>query len=99
MTIQKKKQTLLLKILLKNIKKKKFKKILLFDIDETLCKTKAKNYSNSRPKNNIIKLVNSLYDKNYYIKIFTGRYMGRCNEDHNLVKKKYYAKTEKQLKN
>ncbi len=77
--------------------KKKFKKIIMFDLDNTLCFTKGKDYYKSKPRKNIIKIVNELYDNNFYIKIFTSRYMGRNNEDYKYVKKKFYLKTKIQL--
>tara|TARA_A100001015_G_scaffold162864_1_gene180990 strand:- start:1441 stop:1773 length:333 start_codon:yes stop_codon:yes gene_type:complete len=70
----------------------------MFDIDNTICITKRSSYSNSVPKTKIIKVINELFKKNYYIKIFTSRYMGRNNDNMPLVKKKYYLKTKKQLK-
>ncbi len=77
--------------------KKKFKKILMFDLDNTLCITKGKNYLKAKPRKNIIKMINELYNYNFYIKIFTSRYMGRNNEDYNLVYKNFYLKTKMQL--
>lgn len=69
----------------------------MFDIDNTICTTKNSNYKKSKPKTKIIKVINELFKKNYYIKIFTSRYMGRNNDNMPLVKKKYYLKTKKQL--
>ncbi len=69
----------------------------MFDIDNTICITKKSNYEKSKPKTDIIKVINKLFKKNYYIKIFTSRYMGRNNDNASLVKKRYYLKTKKQL--
>lgn len=69
----------------------------MFDIDDTICRTINAKYSESKPIKKRIKIVNSLYDEGYYIKIFTARYMGRNKENSSLVKKKYYKKTHKQL--
>ncbi|MDC3068632.1 phosphoheptose isomerase [Candidatus Pelagibacter sp.] len=77
--------------------KKKIKKIIMFDLDNTLCSTKGRNYYKAKPRKKIIKIVNELYNNNFYIKIFTSRYMGRNNEDYKLVKKKFYLKTKMQL--
>lgn len=77
--------------------KKKTKKIIMFDLDNTLCFTNGRSYYKAKPRKNIIKIVNELYNKNFYIKIFTSRYMGRNNEDYELVKKKFYLKTKIQL--
>jgi capsule biosynthesis phosphatase len=74
------------------------KKILIFDIDNTITKTTGKDYKNARPKKKIVSLINSLKKNGHYIKIYTGRYMGRHNNNANLVKKKYYNSVEKQLR-
>tara|TARA_B100001121_G_C18559324_1_gene559505 strand:- start:406 stop:756 length:351 start_codon:yes stop_codon:yes gene_type:complete len=73
------------------------KKIIMFDIDDTICRTFKAKYSEAIPIKKRIKIINKLYDEGYYIKIFTARYMGRNNENSLLVKKKYYKKTYKQL--
>ena len=75
----------------------KKKLIICFDIDNTICKTKGNVYSKSVPYKNKIKFINSLYDKGYYIKIFTSRYMGRNKENIKKVYKQGYEKTIKQL--
>ena len=62
--------------------------IFCFDIDNTICSTKGMNYSTARPKKKVINLINQLYEKGHTIKIFTGRYMGRNNDN---VKKAYKA--------
>jgi FMN phosphatase YigB (HAD superfamily) len=74
------------------------KKIIIFDIDNTLCKTKELNYKKSKPLKSRIKTLNKLYDNGHIIKIFTARYMGKHNGDIPLIKKKYYKKTIDQLK-
>ena len=58
---------------------KKKRKIICFDIDNVICKTKKNNYKLSKPDVTAIKIINNLYDKGFYIKIFTARYMGRFN--------------------
>ena len=73
-------------------------KILCFDIDNVICKTKKKNYKNSKPNKRAIKKINQLYDQGYIIKIFTGRYMGRNNENVSKAKKQGYRMTIDQLK-
>ena len=79
------------------MKKKIFKKILCFDIDGVICKTKSNQYQNSIPIKKTIKLINYLYDENYYIKLFTASYMGRNNENKLLAKKNGLALTKNQL--
>ena len=49
------------------------KKIICFDLDNVLCKTKSNNYKMSKPIKKNINLVNKLFSKGYYIKIFTAR--------------------------
>ena len=73
------------------------KKIIIFDIDNTITKTKKNNYRLAKPIKKRIELINRLYEKGHYIKIFTSRYMGRNKENINLVKKKYHKKTFNQL--
>ncbi|MBD1170198.1 phosphoheptose isomerase [Pelagibacterales bacterium SAG-MED02] len=74
------------------------KKIFCFDLDNVICKTNKSEYKKSIPITKVIDLINLLYDQNYYIKIFTSRYMGRNNDNFNLVKKKYYNETKRYLK-
>lgn len=77
---------------------KKKNKIFIFDIDDTICKTCNKKYSESIPNKSIIKKINLLKKNGHIIKIFSARYMGRNKENYNLVKKKYYIRTFRQLK-
>ena len=74
------------------------KKVFCFDIDNTICETKGKNYKSARPKKEIIKLINQLYEKGHKIKIFTARYMGRNNDNTKIAYKQGYKKTYSQLK-
>ena len=73
-------------------------KILCFDIDNVICRTKEKNYRNSVPNKFVIKKINQLFNRGYIIKIFTGRYMGRNGESIKKAKKQGYKMTSKQLK-
>ncbi len=74
-------------------------KIICFDIDNTICKSKTNNYANSKPIKKKIEFINILYKKGYYIKLFTSRFMGRNNENKTLAKKQGYNFTKKQLNN
>jgi len=76
----------------------KKKIIFCFDLDNTICTTKKNNYLNSKPKKEVIKLINNLYDKGHIIKINTARYMGRNNDNIKLAKKQGFKKTFNQLK-
>ena len=74
------------------------KKILCFDLDNTICTTKGRNYSKSKPKTKVINLINNLYDEGYFIKILTARYMGRTGDNLLKAKKMGYKMTNSQLK-
>ena len=74
------------------------KKTLCFDLDNTICNTKKNNYTKSKPKEDVIKLINSLYDEGYFIKILTARYMGRTNDDFLKANRLGFKKTNSQLK-
>lgn len=73
-------------------------KIFIFDIDNTITKTKGTRYRAAKPIKSKIKIINQLFDKGHIIKIFTSRYMGKHNGNVNFIKKKYYKKTEQQLR-
>ena len=64
------------------------KKIICFDLDNTIFKTYKNHYKSSKPIKKNLNFVNLLYDKGYYIKIFTSRFMGRSNENKKLAEKK-----------
>ena len=73
-------------------------KVICFDLDGVLCKTKNNYYKTSIPLKRNIKLVNFLYDNGFVIKIYTSRFMGRNNEN---IKKAFlqgYKFTKNQLK-
>ena len=70
----------------KIIKIKKRKKTICFDIDNVLCSTKNTKYRSSKPKIQVIRKINQLYNKGYKIIFFTSRFMGRTN---NNTKKAY----------
>tara|TARA_X000000950_G_scaffold289243_2_gene411189 strand:+ start:11116 stop:11475 length:360 start_codon:yes stop_codon:yes gene_type:complete len=74
------------------------KKIFIFDIDNTICLTRKKDYIKSKPFKSVVSRINLLKKNGHYIKIFTARYMGRNNENAEIVKKKYYRKIYNQLK-
>jgi hypothetical protein len=76
------------------------KKILCFDLDNVICITdKYHDYNNSKPNLEVIKFINSLFLKrNYIIKIYTARGMGKFNGNLKKVKTKYEKLTKLQLK-
>lgn len=73
------------------------KRIICFDLDNVICLTKNNNYNKSIPYKKKINFINKLYEKNYYIKIFTSRFMGRNKESIKKAKKQGYNFTKKQL--
>lgn len=77
---------------------KKFKKIICFDLDGVICDTNHNYYNESKPKKDVIKFINKLYLKKYYIKIFTSRHMSRFKGDIKKVYANEYQNTFKQLK-
>ena len=81
-----------------NMKNKKCKKIICFDIDNVICHTKGKDYKNAKPNKISIKKINYLFQKGYMIKLFTGRYMGRNKENRVKAKEQGYKMTFNQLK-
>jgi hypothetical protein len=75
------------------------KKILCFDIDNTICTTLKSNYKSSKPKKKVIKIINKFYDQGHEIKIYTARFMGRNSDNEKKIKKKDKTFTINQLKN
>ena len=74
------------------------KKIICFDIDNVICRTRKNFYKDSKPNKKVISFINDLYTNNFHIKIFTARFMGQCNGNKKKVKYKAYNFTKKQLK-
>jgi len=73
------------------------KKILCFDLDGVICRTKGNNYINSNPIKRNIEAINYLKNKGFIIKIFTARFMGRSNENTRLAFQKGFKLTSNQL--
>jgi len=80
-------------------KKIKYKKIICFDIDGVICKTYKNDYKNAKPIIKSINIINKLYNNNFYIKLFTARFMGRNKDNCVKAKKQGLILTKKQLKN
>ena len=74
------------------------KKIICFDIDGVICKTKSNHYNKSSPHKNNIKIINSLYNKGFIIKLYTARCMGRNNDNKLKAEKQIKKLTIEQLK-
>lgn len=73
-------------------------KTVCFDIDNVICRTEKNFYKNSVPIKKNIYTINKIFDKGFYVKLFTARFMGRSNENKKLAIKKGYSLTQKQLK-
>lgn len=74
------------------------KKIFAIDIDNTICITSGSDYKNSKPIRSVIKIINKLKKNGHVIKLFTSRYMSKCNGNVKLINKKYKLITYKQIK-
>lgn len=53
----------------------------VFDIDDTICNNKNRDYENAIPYTEIIDKINYLYDNGATIKLYTSRGMVSCNGD------------------
>lgn len=73
------------------------KKIVCFDLDNVICKTINKNYRKSIKIKKTVDLINLLYSKDYYIKIFTARGMNKFKANKKKIKEAYFALTVLQL--
>lgn len=78
------------------------KKIIAFDLDETLCfRTKnlstVERYNYCEPINKNIDICNKCYDEGFYIKIYTARGINTFNGNVELIYKKLYKFTKEQL--
>ena len=77
----------------------KFKtKCYCFDLDNVICTTNKNYYQKSKPKKNVIKKINSLYEIGHKIIIFTARGMTTYKENKNLINKNLRPLTKNQLK-
>ena len=74
------------------------KKIICFDLDNVICKTKRNDYKKSKPLKFNIKVINKLYENGHFIKIFTARFMGRFGDNSVKARKLGYSFTMDQLK-
>lgn len=71
---------------------------LVFDIDDTICVHKNRDYANARPIQEMIDKINQLYDRGYEIVLYTSRGMNSCKGDLDLIIKKNKDVLEKWLK-
>ena len=71
--------------------------IFCFDLDNVICATKKIIIILAKPNKKAINLINNLYVKGHYIKIFTARYMGRNNENQKKARLQGFNLTSKQL--
>lgn len=63
------------------------KKNICYDIDGVICKANGLDYRKSKPIKNI-KKINEFYNKDFYIKLFTARYIGCSNNNVSIATKK-----------
>lgn len=52
--------------------------VLLFDIDDTICIHKNRDYENAMPMLDVIAKINALHNQGYVIKLYTSRGMNSC---------------------
>ena len=60
----------------------------VFDIDDTICNNKNRDYENATPFKEIIEKINYLYDNGAKITLYTSRGMVSCNGDLEKIIKK-----------
>jgi len=60
----------------------------VFDIDDTICNNKNRDYANAVPYKEVIDKINYLYDNGATIKLYTSRGMVSCNGDIDKIIKK-----------
>lgn len=80
------------------------KKIIAFDLDETLCFRKKElptieRYKFCQPIQKNIDICNKCYEEGFYIKIYTARGINSFNGDLKKIYEKLYNFTINQLKN
>lgn len=81
------------------MKKKIFDGIsFVFDIDDTICNNKNRDYENAEPIKEVINKINYLYDNGATIKLYTSRGMVSCNGDIEKIIIKNKSILEKWLK-
>ena len=79
-------------------------KIIAFDLDDVIChrpsdfeKDGVLKYKHCRPNEEVITLINNLYEKGFIIKIYTARGMTTFSGDVNKVYSNLYEFTIRQL--
>ena len=70
----------------------------VFDIDDTICNNKNRDYANAIPIKDVITKINYLYDNGATIKLYTSRGMVSCNGDIEKIIAKNKDVLEKWLK-
>ena len=71
---------------------------LVFDIDDTICNNKNRDYENAIPFKNVINKINKLHKQGVKITLYTSRGMVSCNGDLEKIIKKNKSILEKWLK-
>jgi hypothetical protein len=75
----------------------KKRRTICFDIDGVICSQTTGDYENAKPRQEMIDLVNRLYEEGYRIILHTARYMGRCENDAARARDMGQSLTQKQL--
>lgn len=76
-----------------------YNKRIICDIDDTICITKDRDFSNAIPVISVINKINFLYDLGWEIWLLTARGQLSCNENFELADKKYRSQIENWLLN
>lgn len=71
---------------------------LVFDIDDTICNNKNRDYANAIPYTDVINKINELHEQGAKIILYTSRGMVSCNGDLQKIIKKNKAILEEWLK-
>lgn len=71
---------------------------LVFDIDDTICNNKNRDYANAIPFKNVINKINKLHKQGVKITLYTSRGMVSCNGDIEKIIKKNKVVLEEWLK-
>lgn len=70
---------------------------IVFDIDDTICNNRNRDYVNATPNKSVIKKINKLHESGAKITLYTSRGMVSCNGDIEKIIKKNKAVLEKWL--
>ena len=72
-------------------------KKICFDLDGVVCSNTFGQYENAKPINKSIDKINELYERGFYILIYTARFTTKYQNDINKINSHGYDFTKKQL--